>query len=64
MKVSVEDYNTFRNHFYSGLMPHLRLGQAFITYFKIEGVHTELFYERDDNKAITIIFERYIEETQ
>jgi hypothetical protein len=60
-KISIENYTKFRNRFYSGGFPHLRFGQAFINHFGIKGPHPELFYERDDSKAVTIIFDQYIE---
>jgi hypothetical protein len=56
-------FEQFRQDWYRGLHPHLRLGQAFLN--GISNVSDpKIYYEEDPEKAAAMIREKYVDYTK
>lgn len=61
-KVDVDTFNQFVTDFHKGTWPEQRFGQAFMNYCVSHSIHhPELFYCRDQEKAVKIILDKYVE---
>lgn len=61
-KTSSISYTDFYHDFHTAKkFPHQRFGQAFLNALYPEVVDNELFYEESTDRAVEIIFERYVD---
>lgn len=47
-----QEFQNFLKSFYKNDFGEQRMGQAFINHFKVAGTNPEIFYEKDDSKAL------------
>lgn len=61
-KISTISYTDFYHDFHTGKkFPHQRFGQAFLNTIYPDVTDPELFYEENTDKAVEIIFLRYVD---
>lgn len=63
LKIKPEQFEEFiKIYSTDDFYKHLRFGQAFIAHFSIEGSYPEIFYEGDEQRAISKIKEIFVSE--